>query len=289
VGWPLMVQRDRLCVVEVGDGGRERVGAGCRLGDGGAFRVGERGRVVSVEIDAELADAARAALERRGCPVSVVIGDGVAGFLPAAPYDRTVATAAVYRHVPYAWVEQTRPGGLIVTPWGTAYHNGSLLRLRVSGERTADGRFRGILAFMRLRTQRGPTWGDDENLDDAETTTTALSSGEVGQAVAGFDSAFAVGVHVPDCRVHVEEDLAGEAPAVWLCDGYSLARVVVTAGGSAHRVDQRGPRRLWDEVEAAFAWWRNAGEPKHSRFGMTVRPDEQVLWLDDPANPVSAL
>ena len=30
--------------------------------------------------------------------------------------------------------------------------------------------------------------------------------------------------------------------------------------------------------------WR--GEPDPSRFGMTVLPDKQVVWLDDPANPV---
>ena len=249
-------------------------------------RVGEQGRVVTVEIDADVADAAHSTLVRAGYPVSVITGDGAVGYPPGAPYDRVLSTAAVCRDVPRAWVEQTRPGGLIVMPWGTCYHNGSLLRLRVTDVKKAEGRFGGNLAFMRLRTQRGPTWVDNEDLDGVETTITTLSSAEIGKAVASFDGSFAVGLHVPDCRVHVDEDAAGHQHVVWLCDGRSLARVVVDVGGSSHEVRQRGPRRLWDEVEAAYAWWREAGEPEHTRFGMTVTPDERVVWLDDPGNAV---
>ncbi len=249
-------------------------------------RVCKQGHVVSVEIDADVADAAHAALVRAGYPVAVIIGDGAEGYPPAAPYDRVLSTAAVCGRVPRAWVEQCRPGGLIVTPWGNSYHNGSLLRLRVTGEKTAEGRFGANLAFMRLRTQRGPAWVDNEDLDGAETTTSTLSSAEIGQAVDSLDGSFAVGLHVPDCRVHVEEDPAGNQHVVWLCDGRSLARVVVNVGGTAHEVRQRGARRLWDEVETAYAWWRDAGEPDHTRFGMTVMPDKQVVWLDDPAHAV---
>ena len=127
---------------------------------------------------------------------------------------------------------------------------------------------------------------DNEDLDGAETTSSTLGSAEIGQAVDSFNDSFAVGLHLPDCRVHIEEDPAGDQHVVWLCDGRCLARVVVNVGGSAHEVRQRGPRRLWDEVETAYAWWRGAGEPDHSRFGMTVIPDKQVVWLDDPTNPL---
>ncbi|MGH3886432.1 MAG: methyltransferase domain-containing protein [Pseudonocardiaceae bacterium] len=249
-------------------------------------RVGETGRVVSVEIDAELAAAARTALARADYRVSVIIADGVAGYAPGARYDRVLSTAAVRRDVPGAWVAQTRPGGLIVTPWGTSYHNGTQLRLRVGDDNTAAGRFSGNLAFMRLRTQRGPCWVDDEDLDGADSSKTMLSSPEIGEAVASFDGSFAVGLHVPDCRVHVEEDAADGQHVVWLSDGQSLARVVVEVGGSSHQVHQCGPRRLWDEVESAYRWWRDAGQPSHTRFGVTVTPDDQMVWLDDPANTV---
>ena len=249
-------------------------------------RVGARGRVVSLEIDAELADAARAALRRASFPVSVITTDGAAGYPSSAPYDRIMSTAAARWEVPRAWVQQTRPGGLIVTPWGTSYHNGTLLRLHVTDDDTALGRFEGNLAFMRLRTERGPVWVDNEILDDAKTSTTTLSSSEIYQAVMSFDGSFAVGVQVPGCRVHVDEDAADGQHVVWLCDGSSLARVMVDIGSSSHEVHQRGPRGLWDEVETAYRWWRDAGEPEHTRFGLTVTPHDQVVWLDDPANAV---
>lgn len=134
--------------------------------------VGEHGRVISVEIDPAVATRARAALRRAGRAVLVVTADGAGGHPPEAPYDRVISTAAVSYAMPYAWVEQTQPGGLIVTPWGTAYHNGAMLGLRVTEEGAAAGRFCGNLAFMRLRGQRGPTWVD-EDLDDAEWSTSA--------------------------------------------------------------------------------------------------------------------
>jgi hypothetical protein len=43
-----------------------------------------------------------------------------------------------------------------------------------------------------------------------------------------------------------------------------------------------GPRRLWDELEAAYRWWTDAGRPEHTRFGVTVSRDGQTFWLDSP-------
>ncbi|MGW6817399.1 hypothetical protein [Streptomyces sp. NPDC055005] len=44
-------------------------------------------------------------------------GDGNAGRQAAAPYDRVIATYAV-DDVPWARIEQTRPGERLVVPWG---------------------------------------------------------------------------------------------------------------------------------------------------------------------------
>jgi protein-L-isoaspartate(D-aspartate) O-methyltransferase len=112
--------------------------------------------VTSVEIDPGLAEQARAALARAGRHVRVVTGDGAHGHPANAPYDRVIATAAVCR-LPYAWVRQTRPGGLILAPWGPTFHpDDPLAVLTVRDDGTAEGRFACPAWFMPMRDQRMP-------------------------------------------------------------------------------------------------------------------------------------
>jgi protein-L-isoaspartate(D-aspartate) O-methyltransferase len=81
-----------------------------------AHLVGPSGAVVSVDIDTDLVDTARANLARAGHPeVRVVCADGAGGFATAAPYDRVIATVGVWDLAP-AWGEQLTPAGRIVVP-----------------------------------------------------------------------------------------------------------------------------------------------------------------------------
>ena len=77
--------------------------------------VGDRGRVVSVELDPELARRARRALRGDGFKVRVVVGDGRDGFPGQAPYDRIIVTASS-RSVPSAWFDQLDWLGLLEVP-----------------------------------------------------------------------------------------------------------------------------------------------------------------------------
>ncbi|MGH3868437.1 MAG: protein-L-isoaspartate O-methyltransferase family protein [Pseudonocardiaceae bacterium] len=78
-----------------------------------------------VEIDATVAQQACTSLTAAGYTPTVITGDGTAGYPDGAPYDRIITTASVRPgELPYPWVTQTRPGGIIVTPWGPDYHNG---------------------------------------------------------------------------------------------------------------------------------------------------------------------
>ncbi|WP_143220776.1 hypothetical protein [Actinomadura sp. CNU-125] len=58
-----------------------------------------------------------------------------------------------------------------------------------------------------------------------------------------------------------------------------------TGPGNVHQVRQHGPRRPWDEIAGAHRRWGAWGRPERERFGITVTPDGQSLWLDDPAHP----
>lgn len=112
------------------------------------------GTVTTVEVAPDLAAHARTALATVGCEVEVVTGDGTRGHPPSAPYDRVVATAAVHT-MPYAWVTQTRPGGVLVVPWAPTFHpDGPLAVLTVGADGTAQGRFVGPAHFMPLDSQR---------------------------------------------------------------------------------------------------------------------------------------
>ncbi|MFJ3206285.1 hypothetical protein [Streptomyces sp. NPDC086989] len=82
---------------------------------------------------------------------------------------------------------------------------------------------------------------------------------------------------------HTEPD---GSPAAWW---YSLtdrswAAVRWPEGNGPGVVYQHGPRRLWDVVEAAHGWWEMQGSPSLDRFGLTVGPDGETPWLDDPGN-----
>jgi protein-L-isoaspartate(D-aspartate) O-methyltransferase len=78
--------------------------------------VGENGRVVTMELDDDVAEAARAHLDRAGVTrVDVITDDGARGYAAHAPYDRIISTSSVW-DIPAAWVNQLAPGGLLVTP-----------------------------------------------------------------------------------------------------------------------------------------------------------------------------
>lgn len=112
--------------------------------------------VTTVEIDPSIAEHARTALDQVGYQVHLAIADGTHGCPANAPYHRIIATAAAHQ-IPYSWIRQTMPGGLIVVPWGPTFHpDWPLCRLTVQPDGTATGRFIGPSAFMPLRSQRLP-------------------------------------------------------------------------------------------------------------------------------------
>jgi protein-L-isoaspartate O-methyltransferase len=249
-------------------------------------RLGESA-VVSVEIDPLVADTAANALADNGYRPALVVADGAFGHVDGAPYDRVLATVAVIGPVPYPWIAQTKPGGLVVTPWGSEFCNGALLRLHVDAEGIGIGRFHQTLAFIRLRGQRRT--GDVPEVNGVATTS-SLSRQQIHQAISIRAGAFAIGLRVPHCGLRIANRLLDGDDVehvVHLDDPGtgSWARVVV-GPRRPFPVHQAGGRRLWAEVEAAYTWWRRAGRPHANRFGLTVTPAGQTVWLDSPANPL---
>ena len=252
-----------------------------------AMVVGRRfGRYATccVEIDLEVAARARKALADAGYGgVRVATGDGDGGYPPQAPYDRMIATAACNR-IPCAWVAQTRPGGRILLPWSDTYSCG-LVALTVAEDGTASGRIVAEAQFMTLRDQRdrGAVRPDvSAPTRDHGTTTTTLHPHEI---TGPHGVRLAVGRRVPGARwiyyPWQEHDPVG---VLWIVDPWgSSAKLTHTDPGADQDefpVTQRGPRRLWDEIEAAHQWWVDHGRPRPERWRFTVSPEGQTIELE---------
>jgi Protein-L-isoaspartate(D-aspartate) O-methyltransferase (PCMT) len=94
----------------------------------------------------------------------------------------------------------------------------------------------------------------------------------------------AIGQRVPGCQWRYWPWEPSEAVGVlWLVDPWgSWAKLTHTSPGADEDefpVLQSGPQQLWDEVEAACHWWRDAGSPDADRWWFTVSPDEQRVQL----------
>jgi protein-L-isoaspartate(D-aspartate) O-methyltransferase len=122
-----------------------------------AHLVGPHGHVVSVDVDATVAEEAEHHLAGAGVDgVRVVCGDGWDGAPDAAPFDRieiTVGAWDISRH----WVEQLRPGGRLVAPLSLRPGVQVSAALVREGERLRSHSVRPC-GFMRLR---GPHAGRD--------------------------------------------------------------------------------------------------------------------------------
>ncbi|MGP3925338.1 protein-L-isoaspartate O-methyltransferase family protein [Streptomyces sp. 8N616] len=79
-----------------------------------AHLAGPTGHVTTVDIDADLSRRAEALFAEHGHQVAAVVGDGLLGHPPRAPYDRTLV-GTTPPAIPDAWLQQLTPGGALLT------------------------------------------------------------------------------------------------------------------------------------------------------------------------------
>jgi hypothetical protein len=191
-----------------------------------------------------------------------------------------IATVAAHR-IPYPWIAQTRPGGRILLPWATSYDGGAL-SLHVAEDGTAHGHIVAESSFMTLRSQRDrgavrPPGGTGDGGEVRRVATVHPAD------LTGHAAAVAIGMRVPGCRWRyypwTEDDPCG---VFWLVDPWgSSAKLTHTTPDATDDlpVAQKGPRRLWDEVEAAYQWWIEQGSPDAGKWLFTVTRHGQLIQL----------
>ncbi len=117
-----------------------------------ATLAGPDGRVVSVDIDADIAERAQSALSDTA--VTVVCGDGAFGYPDGAPYDRIIATVGAWDLLP-EWTLQLAPGGRIVFPLDLGGAQCSVAFEYADGAWVSRSVV--LCGFMRMRgTEAGP-------------------------------------------------------------------------------------------------------------------------------------
>ncbi|WP_405004172.1 ATP-grasp peptide maturase system methyltransferase [Kitasatospora purpeofusca] len=240
----------------------------------GAHRLGD-GNVTSIEYDARVAERAAAALRAAGYTPRLLTGDGLGGDPDGGTFDRLIATCSV-RYLPMAWLHQVRPGGrILVTLSGWSYAN-ALALLDVTGPGEATGRFLpGFTSFMIARPHDRPP-----------RPTLALLPGE--ERASRIDPAKLdtwTGSWIAQLAAPSAERMGSGAQQILsdVATGSQARTVPDPAGGWT--VVQRGPLRLWDQVETAVETWRAAGEPHQVGFGITVSAAGQRVWLGTEDGP----
>ncbi|MGQ0776730.1 MAG: methyltransferase domain-containing protein [Pseudonocardiales bacterium] len=246
-----------------------------------SHRLGGR-NVCSIDIDPDLVSAARERLARLGYRPTLVTGDGAAGLAERAPFDRILATCALYA-IPASWIDQLRPGGLALAHIEGPLGAGNLLALRRGASPVLQGRFLPWWGcFMRRRATASPTVGTPlptRTRGLAVTRRTAVDPAELEQSfqflaqlylppgmfrsISLDDNGVAVShLRAPDgswCEVNRQPD----------ADGY-------------HAMREAGPTPLWAGIETAWQLWQELGTPPWHEFGLTATPTEHRIWLRDP-------
>lgn len=241
--------------------------------------LGER-RVTSVEVDPDLSARAHTALEAVGLHPITIAGDGLTGHPDGGPYDRAIATFAV-RDIPYTWVDQVRPGGIIVATVGVWAYGTGLARLVIDDDGAATGHLVRNSSFMPARAQ-ATRYRDDlftlaEHADSERDTT--LDPEVLGEWMPSLLTQLAL----PDIHLAtVTSDDDARGPVTYLAaeNTPSFAEITPTAATGWH-VRQGGAVAIWDTVENTLATWRNAGSPGIESVHVRVDRQGSTYWIDE--------
>lgn len=256
-------------VLEIGTGsGYNAALLSARLGDG---------LVYSVDINPDLVESARSRLTTAGFQPHLAVGDGRSGYPAPSVFDRIIATCSV-PGVPAAWIEQTRPGGVILADLSLGIEGG-LVRLAVDEERRALGHF--TTATGRFMAARGDAraYSQRERAPYAPVADKRASKVTAADIRAHYPFRLVAAFHLPGVELvyQVDDETGDMALQLQRRDG-AWARFPLT-GANLGTVTYGGAADLWEQTEAAWLWWNDHGRPAQDRFGWARETDgSEYAW-----------
>ncbi|SEG97164.1 protein-L-isoaspartate(D-aspartate) O-methyltransferase [Nonomuraea solani] len=253
--------------------------------------AGPGGRVVSVDIDEDVAGQARRHLAAAGpLRAEVVCADGGLGWPDLAPYDRLIATVGVWDLAP-AWLAQLGAGGRLVVPLDLRG-----VQVSVAMERDGDhwvSRSVAPCGFMRMRgpyagtevtimLRRDPDlvlglpWprevGDVAAVLDTAPTDVAIGAEPASPFLAGMGVSLWLALHEPRwCALAGKSAATGYAATAGIVEGDSIA-VLAMEGPLAARGHGPDGGRLAEELAAHVRAWDEAGRPEATALRIEAHP-----------------
>jgi len=253
--------------------------------------AGPSGTVTTIEIDPEIVAWARDRLALAGyAQVRVVEGDGGAGWPAGAPYDRIELTVGAADIAP-AWVEQLKPGGILVLPlWvntvqlclALVKEEGQLRSVsslpcgftRIRGSMAGRDQYRSLLPGVLLST--GPGAPADDILRQALSQPPRREEWRSDASWFGFilwlalHASAMLSVSTEDVQSIGFHGFAGGV--VDPVDGsICLVTLLLNRSGSATVLSYGGPAARV-QVERLFSDWQAAGSPEISDIGIVAVP-----------------
>ncbi|MGW2539840.1 ATP-grasp peptide maturase system methyltransferase [Kitasatospora sp. NPDC001574] len=238
-------------------------------------RLGED-NVSTVEVDPGVASRADAALESVGFSTWTVAGDGLLGNPRRAPYDRVIATCAV-RRIPYTWIRQTRPGGIVLATVGTWGYGTGLAKVVVGEDGTAEGRIVDRESFMQARSQAAvPVSGDlSARTAYANSDRPTKASPEL---LSEWMPAFIAQLAAPGVQL-VRAATSDGAQLLYLFDPVLESFAEFTAVEGGWTVRQGGPVALWDDIERSLLAWQDEGSPDITAVNLRITESTHSYWI----------
>lgn len=239
-------------------------------------------KVSTIDVDPGVAERAVEALGRAGYHPDVTVADAARGHPAGAPCDHLIATCS-WPRVPPAWLDQVRPGGRILTHLYTDLDAGGLLLLTRRHDGTAVGPF--LPQYGAFMTRRDVTPPDTVALLRAALRSSGTETRRPAEVafteLLGEDFPIYAALRVPGVALHWFQPDGAPAMQTWLLDRHGSAAHQEFRDGSLVTV-QSGDRRLGDEIDRVHREWTELGGPARHRFGVTVAPDGDRIWLDHP-------